>query len=403
MNISALIEREQILEIAERLNALKLNVNLQSSLSVIDNEGNIWITPDDLWPQRLQGNDILFFTDEESEKEIAKKKPDSSYLALHRAIYQKNLNVRAIIQVNSPTITAIGDELSYAMLNLMPYHTFGIGTISIEQSPDFNKAGFIKSIADLNEEEPATVLLRNFGMIAASNSLENALLQIERIEHIAKASRKARTLTEIKSYSLDTIEKVDQALPKEFVGLRGRKPSIDFTPFYRDLIDLTQTAFFNEWITFYGGSFSVRVDELTFFMTSQATSRNQSVQSDFSIFKGGKVDSSKSPDRTVNIHQEIYFQNKQVNCIAFIEPDSLISAILSGQKPEYTKPNNSYKFNNKVEILPFESLADPEKIANAISLRQDGILIENFMYLCVDKTVENLVNRLFSLVSLSRL
>ncbi len=402
MNIHSLIETEQIIEIVQGLKALNMNLSLNSCLSVSDNAGNIWITPDELYPEILSEKDILFLSIEEEDE--SKKKPISStFIHMHRAIYEKNMQARAIIQVNSPTITKLGDKLSYSMLSILPYQSMEIGTLSIENFGDFNKIGFITAISDHNIEEPASVLLKNFGMIVAAESLEKALIQIERIEVIAQALIQSDNCKRVKPLSIETIEFVKKSLPAEFVGLRGRKPHQDFSTFYQDIIHLTTAACNNHWIKAYGGSFSVKVDESTFFITNQNTSRQSSIANDFSVIKGDKVDAGKLPDKLVWIHQAIYAKNKNINCIAFIHPESLLCNILSGEKITFKKPNNSYRFNNKVPVLPYESLAKPTEIANEINLKHDGILIENFMYISADKTVLDLLNRLYSLVSLSRL
>jgi ribulose-5-phosphate 4-epimerase/fuculose-1-phosphate aldolase len=398
MLFTTLHEAAQLSFTIERLNELGVNLYIDGAISVLDDEDNIWITPNYLSHEADPELEMLMFTEKDIENQIE----DHRFLSLHQSIYKTNSAIRSIIQVSSIEVIASSSRINYGMFHALPLFRSLIGTISIEELNDFTKVRAVKAIQEDVKDDAASIILKNYGLICTAIGLEKALFKLENILHILRIFASTPD-GKYKAVSTERMDAVSSFEPEQFVSLRGRKSHFDFTPFQNQLQNLMKAAIQSKWITANTGSFSVRVNEDSYFISTAHVAKSSLNSESYMLVRGEKIEANKQVDPLLYLHHGIINKLPNVNAIAIIHPIHLTALEIGTNHIEFTNPHPFYNFNGRLISLPYDSIINPQMIIDQLSLKQDGIVIENFGLLVIGKTVHQVLQRIETLENLARL
>jgi L-fuculose-phosphate aldolase len=387
MKFSALLESEQIIEVIERIRNRNIELHLDGCISLLDDEDNIWITPDQFDETSLSIDDIVFVS---KEGEIEENKVPSKYLALHRSIYQKNRNVRAVCHVFSPAFSKLGDEFNYGILNSLPNISKLVGTVAIEDLGRANDDEWIESITNHFEGFRATIIFKGTGMLVSGPSLHNVFHKVENIEKLSCTYLKSKKLGSLKRPNIEAVETVKEYEAGPFVGLRGRKSYTDFSSFHAELLRLAKYSYQKQWVTASTGSFSVRADADSFFINPADVDRKYLVSDDLVYIKKDKVEANKIPEERVWVHRTMYEQNPKIHAIAFIFPDDLGAYCIINSETALDLSDG------KMVKLGLEKVFDGETLTVESKGARNGIFIENDAFLSVGKNADTVIKKIES-------
>lgn len=396
MLFSTLSEAAQLTFTLERLHEIGINLYIEGAISVLDDENNLWITPNNLSHEADPEMEMLVFTDREIEDEVENHR----FLSLHHAIYKNNPKIRSIIQVSSIDVIAGSAKVNYGMFHALPSFIPLVGTISIEELSDFTKVRAVKAIQEDLKDEPASIILKNYGLICTAEGLETALFKVENILHTLKIFAASQD-KKFKTVSTERMDAVNSFVPKEMVSLRGRKSHFDFTPYQTQLHNMMQFAIQSRWITANTGSFSVRVNEETYFVSTGQVAKSSLNNDSFMLVKGDKIEANKQPDVLLHLHHGILNKLPNANAIAIVHPVHLTAMEITTENIEFSNPHPFYKFQGRLITLPYDSIIHPQMIIDQLSIKQDGIVIENFGLLVIGKTVHQVLQRIETLENLA--
>ncbi len=389
MKFNALIESEQIIEVIERLKVKNIRLQDDGCISMLDDEGNIWITPDKFDDTEASIEDIVMV---DQEGEVEGKNAPSKYLELHREIYRTNIKVRAICHIFSPSFAIIGDEFNYGILTSLPNISKKIGTIAVEELGQPQDEEWIQSITNHFEGYRATIVFKGTGLLVSGPSLHNVFFKVENIEKIACTYIKSKPIGSSKRPNVDAVDMVQNYQPEGVVSLRGRKSFTDFSAYHKDLIELIETAYRNEWVTASSGSFSVRAEKDSFFINSNDLDRGYANVDNLVYVKKEKVEANKIPDRRIWVHKAIYDSNPKINAIAFVYPDSIGAFNISN-----VKDVKEEGLLASVQELDFATIFDAETLAGEVKTKKLGLLIDNDALVITAKNVEKVIGKIQSL------
>ena len=103
MDFSLLHPREQIVTTMQRIYGYGMTTTSGGNLSILDDNGDVWITPAGIDKGTLRSEDIVCITPE--GKVVGLHKPSSEY-PFHRAIYQQRPDFRAIVHAHPPALVS---------------------------------------------------------------------------------------------------------------------------------------------------------------------------------------------------------------------------------------------------------------------------------------------------------
>lgn len=399
MLFNTLSENAQLAMAIERLREIHLSLDIEGCVSVLDDEDNIWISPSNFLYDGELENEMIMFRQHEITEDAEISHP---FLPLHHEIFKNNQSIRAIVQVSVPEIIAQSHDLNYGILHQLPLYGPQVGTLSIEELTDFTKVRAVKTILEDLKDESASIILKNYGLISTDLSLKKAMFKVENIVQMIRLLALSKS-GDKKNVPSDIIEQVISNQSEEFETLRGRKSHFDYTPYQNQLMFLMKTAVFEGWTTANRGSFSLRVNEDTFFVSTGGEDKSHLTENSLMLVRGNKVEANKLVDTFFHIHYQAYLKNPEIQVLAMVEPVHLMAMSISSTPLEFTNPHPFYAFGGRILRIPFETILNPEKIAGQLSLKQDALLVENGFILVAGKTVDQVLLKIATLENLAKI
>ncbi len=166
------------------------------NISVRLPDGNILITPSGLCKGRMQPEDLLVITPEGEVVEAAPGRKPTSEQPMHLEVYRLRPDVNAVLHAHPPyavALTVAGFDLRN---DFLPETRMTLGSIP---TTDFALPSSPQNAAVIRELIPHhdALMLRQHGSLTVGRTLEEALINLERLEHTARVQYLAQTLGRI--------------------------------------------------------------------------------------------------------------------------------------------------------------------------------------------------------------
>src|ERR1700733_4250893 len=198
--------RDAILRTMERIYRYRMTTTSGGNVSLVDEQGDVWITPARVDKGNLRRNDIVCLRPDGS---IAGLHPPSSELPFHRAIYEARPDIRAIVHAHPVALGAfsICHRLPDTRLFHQARHVCGPVGFAPYALPGSKELG--RNIAQAFAAGPNCVVLENHGVVVGGENLAVAFQRFETLEFTAKTIIKASLLGPVRYLSDDEV-----ALPR---------------------------------------------------------------------------------------------------------------------------------------------------------------------------------------------
>lgn len=180
------------------------------NISVRMGEDRLLITPSTLCKGRLEPEDLLVIdlNGQVLKADPRRKRRISSETPMHLEVYRQRPDARAVIHAHPPYATALTvaeiplptDVLPELLEGLGPVPVTGFATPSSEEN-----AQAIRSLIGANN----AVLIRNHGILTVGRDLDECLIHLERVEHVAKVVSLAQTLGHVSRLPAEVLSKLD--------------------------------------------------------------------------------------------------------------------------------------------------------------------------------------------------
>ncbi len=182
--------RQEMIEMAGRLHALGFAPASDGNLSCRLEENRILITPSNCSLAYLKAKQLLVVnlageTQSVSHNGQRSRRP-SAEMPMHLEVYRQRPDINAVIHAHPPMALAcmLADiSLGTAAIPEMIYH---LGSIPTAPYATIGTPEAAQSVRYLVKEHDA-ILLDRRGTLTLGQSLEEAMMHVERIEHTAKA------------------------------------------------------------------------------------------------------------------------------------------------------------------------------------------------------------------------
>lgn len=197
-----LVER-QLIERAAALKYKDFFPATDGNFSCRLNSHEFLITPTAKAKSDLRPGDMVVI--DKSGRKIRGKFPPSSEYDMHLAIYEFRPDVDYIVHAHPPFATAFAVAGKALEAQILPEIIQTIGIVPITEFAKPGSRQVRDSINGIIQKHDA-LLLRNHGVVAVGNSMEDAFDKMERVEHFAKIlaiSLQIGTITELKPTQLE--------------------------------------------------------------------------------------------------------------------------------------------------------------------------------------------------------
>ncbi|MCM8899646.1 class II aldolase/adducin family protein [Caldicoprobacter algeriensis] len=387
MKFELLHPADQIVMIMERIYRYGMTTTSGGNISILDDNGDIWITPSGIDKGSLRRNDIIRVKPDGTIEGIHKP---SIELPFHEMIYQKRPDIKAIIHAHPPALVAFSIVRKIPNTRLIPNVHLICGQVGIAEYGLPGSRDLGKKIAAQFEKGFKTVILENHGVVTGGKNLFEAFMAFETLDFCAKLELKARRLGNPRSLTDRHIEisknKQDVTL-NEFIPKRFTSEEREAR---RNMCQLIHRAYDQQLFTSTQGTFSQRLSDGSFIITPYGLDRKYLQEEDLVRIENGWKEAGKTPSRSVLLHKAIYDKHPHINSVLIAHPPNIMAFAVTDENFETKTIPESYIMLRNIPKLPFGcTFRQPEMTADAFSKEISVVLVEND---CVIVTGSSLLN-----------
>jgi len=191
-----------------------LMVANDGNISVLMNDGNVLITPSGVCKGRITADDLLVI---DLEGRLVKSAADSylkptSEQPMHLEVYRQRKDVRAVIHSHLIYANALAITTGKIRMDVIPEAAVAFGSVPITDFAMPSTSQNADAIRDLIVDHDV-VLIRNHGALTVGKNLDQALINLERLEHVSKTLVFAQLLGDMNTLPteiLDAIARINE-------------------------------------------------------------------------------------------------------------------------------------------------------------------------------------------------
>jgi len=367
--------RDQITMIIDKVYRSGLTTTSGGNISVIDESGDVWVTPSAIDKGSLRPSDIICVRNNGTIE--GRHKPSSEY-PFHIAIYKARPDIKAILHAHPPALVSFSIVRQIPNTNVIPQAKYvcgpiGYATYALPGSDMLGKVIAGEFVKGFN-----AVIMENHGTVVGGTDLSDAFQRFETLEFCARTIINGSTIG-IPNYLTDQqIEDFEDQIPHLLPEMESIEHPSDERAIREDIKRIVHRACSQGLMISSYGTVSVRWRNNDFLITPPKVARWDIQNKDIVQIKDGKREPGKIPSRSTWLHQEIYRRNPHVNSIILTQTPYLMAYSVTSQKMDVRTIPESWIFLQDIPNVPFGShFVGQETILNLLSKNTPAIIINN--------------------------
>jgi L-fuculose-phosphate aldolase len=199
--------RLAIVECGQICYARHLITSNDGNISVRMDETRILITPAGLNKGRMEADDLLIVDLQGKVLASAKDRRPSSETPMHLEVYRQRPDVRAVIHAHpifATALTVVGQDFPD---DILPEVALTLGRVPVSDYATPSSREDADVIRPLIRDHNA-ILLRQHGSLTVGKNLDETLIHLERLEHVAEVFHHARLLGNVARIPPEELEKL---------------------------------------------------------------------------------------------------------------------------------------------------------------------------------------------------
>ncbi len=384
--------REQIVTIMRRVYGYGMTTTSGGNLSILDDSGDIWITPGGIDKGGLVESDIIRMRGDTVVEGI--HKPSSEY-PFHRAIYAARRDIRAVLHAHPAALVAFSLVRRIPDTSIIPQARAVCGTVGWAPYAIPGSEELGRNLAGAFAQGFDTVLLENHGVATGGRDLLEAFQRFETLDFCARTLINASVLGPARGLSPEQIALAEQGKNQRLPEIEPASRSSQELSLRRELRDLVHRAYRQRLMTSTEGTVSARVDADSFLISPFGVDRMDIDSSDFVLIRGGKRERGSLPSRAVVLHNEIYAATPGVNAVVSAQaPASTAFSVTSTRLDSAIIPE-SFVTLRTIPLHAFgRQYTDEKSLAREITQRAPVALLANDAVLTTGESLTQAFDRL---------
>lgn len=387
MKLLNMTSAEKIAYIMTRLYTNKLTTTSGGNLSIMDDDGVMWISPSGVDKAHLTADDIMWVTPDGVVH--GKHRPSTEY-PFHLAVLRSRPDLKAVFHAHPAALVAYSLERMLPKLDIMPGVSKLCGKIAIAKYalPGSKKLG--DKIAEKFAEGCDTVLLENHGVVLGAESLERAFMMFEALDYAARTGVAAAMLKkEAKELTADQLAVKNS--PKTYEAVLGADNE---TAIREEMSAMCARCCRNKIFTMGVGAFAKKVDGGFIITPDDEDLLNLTPDMHVRV-EGDRCEAGKVPSDFAKIAGEIFAARDDIDSIAFARaPYIMAFAVTDAEFNSHLIPEGYICLRNTVRH-PLGTIENaPEKIVDSISIKSPIAIVENDCVIVGGTSLLNAYDRL---------
>jgi L-fuculose-phosphate aldolase len=374
-NFNLMHPRDQIILIINRIYKKGLTTTSGGNLSIIDEEGKIWITPSAVDKGSLTPRDIICL---HPDGTIEGPHKPSSELPFHKAIYEIRPDIKSVVHAHPPALVSFSIVRKVPDTRIIPQAQQVCGPIGYAR---YKLPGSVQ-LGDQIAQEFAkgfnSVIMENHGTVVGGGNLIEAYERFEAMEFCGRTLINAKSVGEPKFLNDEQLAAFDAQIPHDLPELEEVVVASDEKSIRTDIVRIVRRACDQGLMMSTYGTASVRWRGNDFLITPTKVTRWNIGLEDVVQIRDGKREPGKVPSRATWLHHEIYRKNPHVNAIITTQPPYLMAFGATHEEMDVKTIPESWIFLQDMPNLPFGSqFAGKPDIPDLISRSVSAVLINN--------------------------
>jgi len=392
MEFKLLHPADQLVMIMERIYGYGMTTTSGGNISILDDNGDIWITPAGVDKGSLSGSDMVCVKPD--GRVVGNHKP-SSELPFHQSIYRQRPDVKAVLHAHSPALVSFSIARKLPDTKLIPNMNLICGEVGMAEYGLPGSADLGEKIAATFKKGMNTVLLENHGVVVVGEDLFKAFMAFETLDFCARLEIKARRIGTPVSLTPRYIEISKQKQHVEMEEFVPESYSSNERKMRKEMCKLIQRAYDQKLFTSTQGTFSTRLDGNSFLITPYNVDRKYIDVDQIVRIENGRKEAGKTPSRSVLLHKHIYEKHPHVNAVIIAHPPNIMAFAVTEEKFDSRIIPESYILLRDIIKLPFgSSFMQPALVAQEFSPKRPIVLVKNDCIIVTGNSLLNAFDRL---------
>jgi len=366
--------RDEILAVMERIYDYRMTTTSGGNLSLLDEDGDIWITPTRVDKGSLRREDIVRVREDGTVEGLH---PPSSELPLHIAIYRARPDLRGIVHAHPVALVAF--SLIHDVPNTCLFHKARTvcGEVGFAPYELPGSEALARNVEGTFRQGYYCVILENHGVVTGGDSLLEAFHCFETLEFTGKTIIKARQIGNVRYLTDREIELPAQRLAS-LPELERAAPTSLEKELRRRLCEFVHRAYRQRLFISTQGSFSVRLDDSSLLITPYHVDRVTLDAQDLVLVSKGKAEAGKRPSLAAGNHEAVYRQHPGVHAIINAYPVNATAFSVTGIPLDTRTIPESYVVVRQIRQVRYGvQFQDSEALAREVSPSQPAAILEN--------------------------
>ncbi|MDD3766689.1 MAG: class II aldolase/adducin family protein [Eubacteriales bacterium] len=392
MRLDLMHPADQLVTIMRRIYGYGMTTTSGGNLSILDDNGDIWITPAGVDKGSLTQDDMVRVT---AKGEVIGRHRPSSEWPFHSILYKRRPDIKAVLHAHPPALLGFSIVRKIPNTLLIPNMEKICGEIKIATYEVPGSDELSENIARVFDTGVNTVMLENHGVVVGHTDLFAAFRAFETLDFCARLEINALRIGTPRSLSEKNIEISHTKNNVELDDFIPKKHSSEERLARVKMCQLISRSYDQRLFTSTQGTFSERLSDGSFIITPYGMDRKYIRPEDIVRIDGNKKEFGKNPSRSALLHQEIYKNNPDINSVIVAHPPNIMAFAVCDAVFDSRIIPESYIMLRDVPKLPFgSSFMQPKLTAKEISTKTPVVLIENDCVIVAGTSLINAFDRL---------
>ena len=383
---------EQIVAIMNRIYENGMTTTSGGNLSVLDPDGNMWISPSGIDKGSLRPSDIMLVRPDGS---IAGPHKPSCEYPFHSGIFRMCRDVKAILHAHPPALVSFSIAGMIPDTAVFPRTKQLCGDVGFAPYDVPGSDALGKKISAVFAQGPRTVVLENHGVCLGGNNLLEAYLRFETLDFCARTIYQATLLGGAKPLKDSRIAAYSEDKNSAFSSFTPGPRSSAELELRASTAALVRRCVRQNLFTGASGAYAVRIDGDKFLVTPADCDRANLRPDELVLIDGTKFEAGKTPDPRTWFFKAVFDAQPGVNAVCAANPPAIGAYLISHAEFNPRVIPESFIQLRETPAFSFnDAIAAPESVARTLSLRYPVVLVQNDAVLTCGRTPLEAFDRL---------
>lgn len=387
LNTKLMHPAEQICIIISRIYRGGMTTTSGGNLSIMDDNGDMWITPSGIDKGSLKPSDIMCVKADGTV--IGPHKPSSEY-PFHRALYRMRPKMRSVIHAHPAGLVTFSIVHQIPNTSILPQVHAVCGPIGFAPYDVPGSEALGEKIAEEFRKHPEykAVIMENHGVVLAGEDIADAYQRFETLELCARTIINAKTLGDPIYLTDEQLNFHESRLPNDFQHFMNVTHPSEERAIRTEICRMVRRACDQKLMSSSYGTVSMRWKDNDFLITPTGVQRWDIDEEDIVQIKDGMAEAGKLPSHSAALHYEIYRRNPKVNAIVLTQCPSLMGFCTTDTKFDVRTIPESWIFLQDVPKFEFGSqYTKPSEVAEVFKSRPCAMLANDSVVVASDSLI----------------